>query len=121
MSEPRPVPRVLRAVNVLALVIFAAGAAVYARAWLGMRALREYEAPPDAPLFSAMERFNHFWELSRIGLWLVGASVAVAVIAALARVVAQRRAADRAADRATDPAVDPAADPAGEAAGLRER
>lgn len=90
-SSPRPVPRALRAVNVLALLLFLAGAGLHVRSWLGMRGLREYQARPDGPLFAGMAEFEHFWQLARIGTWLVWAAVALAILAAIAAVLADRR------------------------------
>lgn len=77
----------------LALVLFLSGAGLYARSWLGMRELRDRAADADAgaPLFAAMARFDHFWMLSRIGVWLVMAAVGVAVLAAVAAVIHDRR------------------------------
>lgn len=87
-----PVPRGLRLLNILSLLLFLAGAGLYIRAWFGMHGLEAYQADPDAAIFSGMAQFNHFWNLSRIGIWLVWAAVAVAVIAAIGAVVIRRRA-----------------------------
>lgn len=86
-----PVPRALRLVNVLALLLVLAGAGLHVWSWLGMRRLESYVAPPDAPAFSGMARFDHYWELSRLGTWLVLAGVGVAVLSAIAAVVVRRR------------------------------
>lgn len=91
VSRSAPVPRWIRIVNGLSLLLLLAGAAVYARAWFGMQGLRSYEAAPDAAPFAGMAQFNHFHELSRIGVWLVVAGVAVAVLAAIATALEQRR------------------------------
>lgn len=93
MTGSYRVPRPLRVVNVLALLLFAGGAALYARAWVGMRELITYVPPPDAPLFAAMARFHQFSNLSRTGLTLVIAAVLVAVLTAAAAVAHRRRAA----------------------------
>ena len=91
-SNAPPVPRSLRALNVVALLLFFAGAGLHLRSWLGMRRLRGYQPDPDAPLFAGMAEFQHFWELSRIGTWLVWAGLALAVLAAIAAFVVRRRA-----------------------------
>lgn len=87
----RPVPRSLRIANAAALLVFLAGAGVYGRAWLGMRALKSYEADADAALFAGLERFNHFWELSRLGIGLVLAALLLALLTAVAAVMMGRR------------------------------
>lgn len=86
-----PVPRALRAVNVLALLLVVAGAGLHVWSWFGMRGLKSYVTPPDSPAFSGMARFNHYWELSRLGTWLVLAGVGVGVLTAIAALVVQRR------------------------------
>lgn len=91
-THSSPVPRGLRLLNVLSLLLFLAGAGLYIRAWFGMERLQTYEADPEAALFSGLAEFDHFWNLSRIGIWLVWAAVAVAVIAAIAAVVVRWRA-----------------------------
>lgn len=92
MTGSYRVPRPLRAVNLVALLLFLAGAALYVRAWIGLRELRSYVGDPAAPPFSAMALFNHYHLLSQIGVWLVVAAVTVAVIAAIAAVIHRRRA-----------------------------
>lgn len=91
MSDRRRVPRALRLVNLLAGLLFVAGAGVYIRAWLGMRELERHPPGPEAELFAGMARFDHFWVLSRIGVWLVGSALLVAVLAAIAAAVLRRR------------------------------
>ncbi len=86
------VPRSIRLVNLLAALLFVAGAGVYIWAWLGMRALESYVTAPDAAAFAGTARFSHYVELYYIGFWLVGAAVAVAVASAIAALVVQRRA-----------------------------
>ncbi len=88
----RPVPRPFRIANILAGILFAVGALIYGRAWLGMCALASYETPAGADPFAGMARFNHFWELSRIGIRVVLAALGLAVLTALTAWIAGRRA-----------------------------
>lgn len=90
-SDRRAVPRSLRILNVVALLLFLAGAGLHFRSWLGMRALRQYTPDPDAPLFAGMAEFEHYWQLSRIGSWLVWAALGLAIIVAIAALVMRRR------------------------------
>lgn len=92
MADPRPVPRGLRVLNLLVLVLFLAGAGLYARAWVGMERLTSYQPAADEPLFSAMARFDRLWGLSITGTWLVSAAVLGAVAVAVAFDVHRRRA-----------------------------
>lgn len=75
MADARSVPTGFRVVNLLLLFVFLVGAGLYARAWIGMRALTTYESTPGEPLFSAMARFDQLWGLSISGVWLVSAAV----------------------------------------------
>lgn len=86
----RPVPRFLRVANVVAGILFLAGAGVYVRAWWGLHSLESYEAAADAELFAGLARFSHFWDLSRIGIALVLAALALAVLTAVAALVVRR-------------------------------
>jgi hypothetical protein len=91
MTGPRSVPPSFRLLNGLAALLFLVGAGVYVRAWLGLRGLRSYQASPGDEAFAALSRFQHFWNLSRIGVALVWGAVGVAVLAALAWALLRRR------------------------------
>ncbi|MFW6199495.1 MAG: hypothetical protein ACOC8K_02885 [Gemmatimonadota bacterium] len=81
----RPVPRIGRLLDGLGALVFLAGAAVYGRAWWGLRSLGEQPDQPagDELSFAAVERFVELQEVSRIGLVLMIVGAAVAVVAAL--------------------------------------
>ena len=91
MTGPRSVPPSFRLLNGLAALLFLVGAGIYVRAWLGMRGLERYEASPGEGAFAALARFQHFWNLSRIGVGLVWGAVGVGVLAALAWAILRRR------------------------------
>lgn len=84
------VPRFLRLVNILAVGLLAAGAGLYARAWVGMRGLESYEVDPSAQLFAGIAEFNRFWELSRLAMALILAGLAVAAVSSLAAYLVRR-------------------------------
>ena len=94
-TDSPPLPRYLRAMNVAALLLFAAGAGFHLRSWLGMRELRDSPPASDAELFTGLREFDRYWELAQIGNWLVGAAAALALVAAVAAVIVRRRAAPR--------------------------
>lgn len=89
---PQPVPRIGRLLDLAALLLFLIGAGVYGRAWLGLNELRRDQPVSEVfAEFAAMGRFNDFWMMSRIGMWLMAAGGAVALLAA---VVARIRSGD---------------------------
>lgn len=85
------VPRPLRLVNVLALLLLLLGAALYIWAWLGLHGLESYSPPVDAEPMSGMARFDRFWKVSRIGIWLVWSGLGVGVVSAMAALMIRRR------------------------------
>lgn len=88
------VPRLGRALDVVGALLFVAGAALYGRSWLGLRAMDEFERAPGDPAFAALEYADGLARLGRIGFGLMAAGAVVAVIAALvARRLARRSAA----------------------------
>lgn len=91
MANLRRVPRGLRALNSLALLLFLAGAGLYARAWLGMNRLQSFEAPPGAGALAGMEQYASLLKGSWIAVALVVTALGVAVAAAVVRLVLERR------------------------------
>ena len=88
------VPRAGRLLDMVGVLVFLLGAALYARAWMGMRGLPGF-VPASREAFPAMARYQELLALSRIGLTVMAAGALTAVAAA---VVARRLA--RSADGA---------------------
>lgn len=87
------VPRIGRVLDLVGALIFLAGAALYARSWLGLRAMDEFEPASGASAFPAVERADALSRLGRYGFALMAVGAVVAVIAAVvARRVARKRA-----------------------------
>lgn len=76
----------------MGLLLFAGGAVVYAWAWFGLRDIESWQAPPGAPQFSTMAQADRLSTLSGRGLLLMGAGIALFVLAALLVRVLRRRA-----------------------------
>jgi hypothetical protein len=91
-----PQPRAARRLDLAAILTLVLAAAVYGRAWTGMRAL-EQVAPEQIvrgqPLVWALDRHHDYLRLSRAGLALgvVGLGLAVAGATVTARDVRRRR------------------------------
>lgn len=85
------VPRLLRLLNILTLLLLLIGAGLYIWAWVGLHGLESYSPPVDAEPLSGMARFNRFWKVSRIGIWLVWSGLGLGVVAAVAAFVIRRR------------------------------
>ncbi|MGH7481911.1 MAG: hypothetical protein ACRELV_07115 [Longimicrobiales bacterium] len=83
----REVPRIGRVLDLVGILLFLAGAGLYAWAWSGLKALREFERAPGDTVFAAVARANELSAISRGGFALMAAGVVVAVLAA---VVARR-------------------------------
>jgi hypothetical protein len=88
------VPRIGRVLDLVGLLVFAAGGALFARAWLGFRSLRDVQPAPGAEPWAAIRVADGFWRLQKIGAGLMLAGAVVFVIAWWwARRVVRRRAA----------------------------
>jgi hypothetical protein len=98
MTRPsRPARWIERA----ALALLAAGAALYGVAFVRMRAL-EQGLPASAPgakvLFAGLAAHARYTRWAEVGVWLVTAGVAVAILATLWTARARRRAATTSLD-----------------------
>ena len=90
----RDVPRIGRVLDLVGLLLFLVGGAVYARSWLGLRAMDDFVREAGAAQFAAVEHADRLARVGRLGFALMAAGVMVAVVAAVvARRVAARRAA----------------------------
>ena len=80
MTETR-VPRIGRVLDVVGAVLFLAGAVVYARSWVGLRAMDEFVPGPDGAT-SALEHADRLSRIGRLGFALMLGGVLVAIAAA---------------------------------------
>ena len=79
----RPVPQVGRVLDVIGALLFLAGAALYTRSWLGLRAMDDFERGAEAEMWAAVEHADALARLGRGGFIVMAAGVAVAVAAAI--------------------------------------
>lgn len=85
------VPRIGRILDLVGLVLFAAGGTLFAWSWVGFRGVQDYVPPSDAPLWTAVGVADGYWRLQKIGGGLMIGGVAVFVVAWwTARTVARR-------------------------------
>ena len=73
----RRVTRTERARDLLAAMLLAGGAAIYAYAYSGMRALAAPRETTAQALWASLRRFDYYWMMSRVGLVIVAAGVTV--------------------------------------------
>jgi hypothetical protein len=77
--EARRVPRIGRLLDAIGLLIFLGGAGLYAWAWSGFRAVREYQPAPEDGAWAAVQLADGYWRMQRIGTALMVAGVTVFV------------------------------------------
>lgn len=88
------VPRLGRMLDLVGALLFLAGAAVYARSWLGLRAMDRFERAAGDSAHAALEHADALARLGAVGFGLMSAGAVVAVLAALvARGLTQKGAA----------------------------
>ena len=86
-----PVPRIGRILDLAGLLLFLAGAALYARAWLGLRGMDSFVPDPDSAGFAALARADQLSSLGRVGVGLMIAGGIIGVIAAVVALRIMRR------------------------------
>lgn len=77
----KTVPRIGRILDLGGLLLFLAGGATYAWAWIGFQGVPEYVPSADAPLGAAVAVADGYWRLQKIGTGLMVAGVAVFILA----------------------------------------
>ena len=77
----KSVPRIGRVLDLVGLLLFLGGGALFARAWVGFRSVQGFVPPPDAPAWAAVELADQYWRLQKIGAGLMIAGIAVFVAA----------------------------------------
>lgn len=77
----KSVPRIGRVLDLVGLVLFMAGGAFFARAWIGFQGVPGYQPGVDSPAWAAVQLADGFWRLQKIGAALMVCGVAVFVVA----------------------------------------
>lgn len=86
------VPRIGRVLDLVGLLVFLVGAALYVRAWLGLRGMDSFVPGAEAGAFAALERADALSALGRVGIALmIGGAVVGVVAAVVARRIMGRR------------------------------
>ena len=73
----RRVTRAERARDLLAAMLLTGGAALYAYAYAGMRTLAAQRETAGQALWASLRRFDYYWTMSRVGLVILAAGLAV--------------------------------------------
>jgi len=73
------VPRIGRILDAAGLLVFVVGAGLYAWAWNGFRAVREYQPAIEDGAWAAVELADSYWRLQKIGTALMVVGIAVFV------------------------------------------
>jgi hypothetical protein len=63
-----PVPRIGRILDLAGLLVFLVGGLAYARAWVGFRAVPDFERPEHATMMAATELADGFRVMERWGV-----------------------------------------------------
>jgi hypothetical protein len=71
------VPVIGRLLDVAGLLLFASGGAVFARAWFGFDAVRDFQPSPGGPPWAAIRMADGYWRLQKVGVALMLVGVAV--------------------------------------------
>lgn len=71
------VPRIGRVLDLVGVVLFLAGGAVFARAWLGFKAVHAYQPTPEEGLWAATRLANHWLRVQWVGGAVMLAGLAV--------------------------------------------
>jgi hypothetical protein len=77
----KTVPRIGRVLDVVGLVLFLGGLGVFARAWIGFRAVPSYRATPEEGAFATVRLADSYLRLERIGAGVMVTGIAVFVAA----------------------------------------
>lgn len=77
----KTVPRIGRMLDLVGLLLFLGGGAVFAWSWLGFRRVQDYVPAAGAPPWSAVSLADGYWRLQKIGGWVMLAGLAVFLVA----------------------------------------
>lgn len=76
-TKMKTVPRIGRILDLVGLLLFLGGAAVFVWAWVGFHGLPGYEVPVGAGPWATVRAADGYWRLQKIGTWLMAAGVLV--------------------------------------------
>lgn len=76
-----PVPRIGRILDLVGLILFLAGAGLFARAWQGFREVRAFVPAPGDALWAATQMADGYWRMQRLGVAVMSVGIAVFVAA----------------------------------------
>ena len=76
-----PVPRIGRVLDLVGLLLFLVGGAVYARAWVGFHTVPDFERPEHGPVMAATQYADGFRVMGRWGVAVMIVGVGVFVTA----------------------------------------
>jgi hypothetical protein len=77
----KAVPRIGRLLDLGGLLLFVVGGVTYARAWIGLSDVPEFERPEGASPYAATELADGYHQMERLGLALMIAALLVFVAA----------------------------------------
>jgi hypothetical protein len=80
-SGARSVPRIGRALDLAGVLLFVAGGGLFAWAWMGFRAVRDYQPSLADGAWAAVQMADEYWRLQKIGGALMAAALVVFVCA----------------------------------------
>ncbi|MEQ1856195.1 MAG: hypothetical protein ABL963_06990 [Longimicrobiales bacterium] len=77
----KTVPRIGRVLDLVGLLLFLGGGALFVRAWLGFQSVPDYQPSVDDPAWAAVSIADGYWRLQKIGVAIMVAGIAVFVAA----------------------------------------
>jgi Na+/glutamate symporter len=77
----KTVSRLGRTLDLVGLLLFLVGLGVFARAWIGFRAVPDFQATLQDGVFATVRLADSYRRLERIGAGIMGAGMLVFVVA----------------------------------------
>lgn len=73
----KTVPRIGRILDLVGLLLFLGGAAVFVWAWVGFQGIPGYELPAGAGPWATVRAADGYWRLQKVGTGLMVAGIGV--------------------------------------------